>query len=300
MAYSPQFQAQAMFHKAGTVQSGRIIGSHPSYQIRVSNIQNYMIHGDFKQLSIGGNRLIAGDGLLRKMGARIGDNILISSGSGVLTPFKVIGAFHFGIMGLDDTVVFTSLEDAQTVNGTPSQISDIAIRLVDVSLAKNFSEQYAALSTDQVRSWDQINANILSVFSMQNIIRNFITIAIMVVAAFGVYNILSILVNQKRKDIGILRSVGYEQKDIIQLFLIQGIIFGITGGLIGLGFGFLLSAGMESLQMKGMVDRMIVSYRPQIYWGGFLMAIAATTLSSIFPAKYASELKPIDIIRSGE
>lgn len=300
LAYSPQHQSVVMFSKSATLRTGKVIGSNPAQQIRVSSIQKYVTAGDFLQLGVGGQRLIAGDGLLKKLGARVGDNITVTGASGVATPYKVIGAFHFGIMGLDDSVAFSSIQDAQILDGTPSQISDIAIRLEDVSQAHEFADQYATLSVDYVRSWDQINANILSVFSMQNFIRSFITLSIMVVAAFGIYNILSILVNQKRKDIGILRSVGYDQSDIVHLFLIQGIILGVVGGVIGLGFGALFAHGMSYFRLEGMVDHMIISYKPQIYLSGFFMAVAASTLSSIFPARSASKLRPIDIVRSGE
>lgn len=300
LAYSPQLQAPVFFIKGPTTRSGRLIGSDPYKQIRVTNISQYMISGDFLQLGRGGHRLIVGDGMLKKMGTQLGESIIINTGKGPDVPFKIIGTFHFGIMGLDDSVAFSALSDAQSANQTPSQISDIAIRLVDVNLAHDFSDDYSVFTKDKVQSWDQANANILSVFAMQNIIRTFITQAIMVVAAFGIYNILNILVNQKRKDIGILRSMGYDAADIRNLFLIQGLILGSSGGFLGLLVGHALSMFMSTLKMGGMIDHMIISYNPQIYIVGIIVAIFAAAISSFLPARAAGKLRPIDIVRSGE
>lgn len=300
LAYSPQIQSQVFYSYGSTSRAGKLIGSDPLKQIRISNIRNYMLRGDFLSLGTGGNKLIAGDRLLQRLGAQVGDRILLSTSKNSSVPFKVVGAFHFGVMGLDDTVTFAAIADAQNLNGTPSQITDIALRLTDVNWARQFAQDYSQFSTDKVQSWDQANANILSVFSMQNIIRIFITTAIMVVSAFGIYNILNILVNQKRKDIGILRSMGFDSHEIRNLFMYQGIFFGFGGGALGLLTGHLISMAMSVMKIGGMIDHMIISYNPKIYITAFLVACVCAIVSSYLPAREASKLKPIDIVRSGE
>lgn len=259
-----------------------------------------MVEGDFLELGTGGNRIVVGDGLLKKLGLRVGNNVMISTAKGSQIPFKIIGTFHLGIVTFDDSMAFSNLSATQTVSEMPSQISDIAIRLTDVNEALAFSQSYADTSRDKIQSWDQSNAGFLSVFQTQNMIRLFITTAIMVVAAFGIYNILSILVNQKRKDIGILRSMGYDAKDIRNLFLFQGLILGLIGGLLGLSAGHLISVFMSSIQIGGMIDKMRISFNPKIYVIGFLEALVASAISSFLPARSAGKLKPIDVVRSGE
>lgn len=300
LAYSPQLQAQAMFTRGPISMAGRIIGSDPFRQIRITNIVQYMTAGDFLQISYGGHKIVLGDGLLKKIGGRVGENIIVSTGTNKGVPFKVVGTFHFGIINLDDSIAFSSLADAQSVNQTPSQISDIALRLTNVSMAGEVASQYAELSVDKVQSWDQANAHILSVFSLQDFIRSFISASIMVVAAFGIYNVLSILVNQKRRDIGILRSVGFDRHDIVRLFLIQGLMLGASGALIGIGIGFIMALYLQTLKIAGMTDHLTISFSPKIYLSGMLVALIASALSSIFPARSAGKLRPIDIVRSGE
>lgn len=300
LAYSPQLLSTVFYTIGSVTKSGRLIGSDPEKQIRVSNLQSYMLAGKFTDLGSGGNRIIVGDGLLKRLGLRFGSTVFVSTGKGNQTPFKIIGVYHLGIVNYDDSMGFTNLPASQSVNQMPSEISDIAIRLVDVSKALSFSQDYAEFSRDKIQSWDQSNAGFLSVFETQNIIRIFITTSIMIVAAFGIYNILNILVNQKRKDIGILRSIGYDELDIRNLFLYQGLILGFSGGIIGLVLGHGISILISQIQIGGMIDKMRISFNPQIYIFGFFEAIIASAFSSFLPARAAGKLKPIDIIRLGE
>lgn len=301
LAYSPQMKTQAIFSKGSLTRAGSIIGSQPDKQVKISNIRNYIVQGSFESLSRGGNRVVMGTGLADRLGLRLGDTVSISTGKSDAIPFKVSGLFQFGINNIDDSVGFTNLTDAQAVNLTPSLVTDIGIRLVDVQYARDFAKDLSFFSQDKVLSWDQSSANILSVFTLQDVIRIFISAVIMIVAAFGIYNILSILVNQKRKDIGILRSIGFDRKDIIRLFAIQGFILGVIGGVMGLVLGFLLSWGMTLIQFQGgMMNKMIVAFQLDTYVIGFVAAVISSLISSALPARSAGKLEPIEIVRSGD
>ena len=106
--------------------------------------------------------------------------------------------------------------------------------------------------------------------------------------------------NQKRKDIGILRSFGYDAGEIQNLFMIQGLFLGITGGIIGLFFGFVMSLYLSTLRIGGMTDKLMINFSLELYSMGILMAVAASVISSYLPARAAGKLNPIDIVRSGE
>ncbi|MFP5519156.1 MAG: ABC transporter permease [Bdellovibrionia bacterium] len=300
LAYAPQLSASVIFSKSGVTRGGFLRGTVPEQQERVTNIENYMIDGEFNVIRSGGQKLIIGEGLRKKMGLKVGDSLLVSDGRYAPIPFKVAGVFKLGIVNVDDTTAFANIRDVQSAVKRPSEISDIAIRLTNVDYAQEFANQYSTLSQDKVLSWDQSNASILSVFSIQDFIRNFITVAIMVVASFGIYNILNIVVNQKRKDIGILRSMGFDGNDIVVLFLLQGIVLGVLGGIAGLTMGFLVSKYLGTMQITGMTDKLMINYSSDIYISGLLMAIGASAVSSYLPARAASKLRPIDIVRGGD
>jgi len=155
-----------------------------------------------------------------------------------------------------------------------------------------------------VESWDQQNANLFSVFALQDAIRYLSIGAIMIVAGFGIYNVLNMTVVQKRRDIAILRSMGYSGADVIWLFFSQGLILGLSGVALGLSFGYVLSLYLETIPfgaspMGRGAGHLIISFEPAIYLQSALLAMLAALLASVLPARAAGRLAPIEIIRAG-
>lgn len=301
-AYSPQLVTQTLVRKGGASLTGRLIGSDPNKQILVTNIQKYMVIGKFLDLATAGNKIIVGEGILSLLGAKVNDTITLATAKGDPVPFRIVGAFRLGIKTLDESTLFAHLTDVQTVNKTPSQISDIAIRIADVTKAMSKAQTWSDFSHDKIQSWDQINEGTLSVFKTQDIIRNAMTISILIVAGFGIYNILTMAVNQKRREIAILRSMGYEPKDILNLFLIQGLLLGSVGSTVGVGLGYIFCRIMEQIPVSNQRmlggGKMLVSFDPLIYIKAFVLGFLAAVVASLLPARAAGRLEPIEIIRS--
>lgn len=304
IAFVPQVNINVIFNRASVTVAGRMIGADPLKQERVSNIQQYMISGAFKDIGTSGSRIILGKALMQSLGARQSETILITSGKGPSMPFKIVGVFDTGSKNIDETTVFTSLGDAQKLRGSPSEITDIAVKIEQPDLAESKSAEWKTSSHEKIMSWQESSASILSVFKTQDIVRNSMTISIIIVAGFGIYNILSILVTQKKRDIAILRSMGFTPNDIVSLFFNQGLILGILGGVIGLGLGFIICFLMGQIEivpgrMGSSTGRMIISYDLMIYVKAIVIALLSSLFSSIFPARAAGSLDPMDIIRSG-
>ena len=303
-AYSPQVVSQVIFSLAKITRAGRIIGSQYERQIKVTNIEKYMKQGSFKDMGNSGNRMIIGSKLLEQLGTRLSETIIVSTGNESPQPFKIVGVFETGIKNIDEGTAFVSLVDAQKLKGTPSEITDIAVKLYDPSLAQTKSAEWKLSSQDKVLAWQESSASILSVFKTQDIVRNSMTIAIIIVAGFGIYNILSILVAQKKRDIAILRSMGYTPTDIVKLFFNQGLILGVVGGFIGLILGNAICHFMAQIEvvpgrMSGPGNKMIISFAIIIYIKAFCIAMLSSIFSSIIPAREAGRMEPMDIIRSG-
>ncbi len=301
-AYSPQLSLQALA-KRGTISvSVHLVGVDPYRQEKVVTINEYIQNGKLSDIGRTGNRIIIGKGVLTKLGAALKENILLTAASGAPLSFKIINIFESGAKTIDDNLVYLSLADAQKLNRTPSQISDIAVKLVDVTVAADLATSMTYYSQDKVESWDQENSGVLSVFNMQAMIRNLISACILLVAAFGIYNILNMLVSQKRRDIGILRSMGFSAGDISKLFLFQGLIFGILGGSFGVVVGFVICKYVSTIEIGGGnpmgFHRMMVTFDSDIYVKGFALAFFSSVLAGWFPAHSAGKLQPINIVRS--
>jgi lipoprotein-releasing system permease protein len=192
----------------------------------------------------------------------------------------------------------------QKINQTPSQVNEIAVRVYDVDSANLIAKNWRQFSSEKILSWDEVNANFLSVFKIQNATRHMMVAVIIIVAGFGIYNILNMVVTQKRKEIAILRSMGYETKDVVILFLSQGIILGIIGGLLGLIAGFWICKFLETIPFAGGPmgsgsGFLNISFDIEIYIKGMFLAIFAASFASLLPARVAGRMQPIDIIRAG-
>jgi lipoprotein-releasing system permease protein len=303
-AYSPQVVTQVLYTQNKISRVGKLIGSQYEKQTQVTNIEKYMKQGQFKDIGHAGNRLIVGSKLLELLGAQVGGTLLVSSGESAPQAFKIVGTFETGIKGIDEGTSFTSLTDAQKLRNSPSEITDIAVKLFKAEKSQTKAWEWKSKSPDKIQSWQESSAAILSVFKTQDIVRNSMTFSIIIVAGFGIYNILSILVNQKRRDIAILRSMGFSPQDVVKLFFNQGVILGILGGLFGLAVGYVICLIMSQVEvvpgrMSGPGNRMIISFDLMIYIKSFFLAFVTAVVSSIIPARSGGKLEPMEIIRSG-
>ncbi len=159
--------------------------------------------------------------MAQKLGIHVNDTLNIVDIRGDVIPAKVVGFFSTGMTQVDDVTAYAPIHYVQQANQTPGQVSQIIVKLKDITLAKKVADQWAAMSRENVQSWDEANANFFQVFKMQDMIRYILSFVVLMIAAFGIYNILNMMVLQKRGEIAILRSMGYEPMDIVQLFLSQ-------------------------------------------------------------------------------
>lgn len=298
---SPQLIVQGIANYGKATTGVSIVGSDVEKQKDVSTIESYMVSGKFSDIGASGNRIAVGEEFLKKIGASKGESIFLTVGKGLPQPFRIVSVFNLGVRAFDEGRVFAALSDVQKLNQTPSRISDIAIRLTDVTQAAEVASGYNLISEEKVLSWDQANEGIMSVFKTQDIVRNVMTLSILVVAGFGIYNILSLAVTHKRREIAILRSMGFEPSDISRLFLTQGVILGAIGGFVGLLIGLGASYFMSTIEVsssRGLGgNHMIISFDYLIYVRGFLLALLSSTFAGFFPARAAGGLEPIEIIR---
>ena len=302
-AYSPSMAVPALFTLANLSISANLIGCNPVQQQKVTTVSDYMMEGNFSDIGVGGNRVILGDELVRHLGVGLNQTLLISVGNKSSVPFKVVGRYKTGNRGADSQA-YGALEDVQKLKGTPNQVSEIGVRLKDYALASALATQWSQIAPEKTESWDQQNANIFSMFKLQDTLRFSMILTIIVVAGFGIYNVLNMTVNQKRQDIAILRSMGYDAFDIVTLFFSQGLIVGVIGGVFGLICGYFICRYLQTVQFMivtpaNPLGNLHIALDPKIYLQAAALAILSSSLASILPARAAGKLTPIEIIRAG-
>lgn len=300
--FTPRLTIPVILSKGDIEANVRITGTIPGEQVKISKIENYIKSGSFQDLTGGGNKIIIGQKMADDLGVAKGELInLFNKGS--TFSFKIVGTFKFGDDNLDTSMAFASLGDVQTLNKTPGRISEIAVSLYNIEDADKIAQRWSKYGEDEVKNWKEANKMFMEMIKMQDAVRYFVTFSVLVVAGFGVYNVLTIMINQKRHEIAILKSIGYGKEKILRLILYQGLFLGISGGILGIIFGFSLTTIISNIDLSfeiGNSNHILISYAPSTYILALIAAIISSILASFLPAYNASKMTPIDIIRGQE
>jgi lipoprotein-releasing system permease protein len=172
--------------------------------------------------------MLLGDGVARTIGARLYDSIIVTGPGGARTASRVAGVFSTGVTPVDYSRTYMLLRDAQVLLDQQNIVSEITVKGDDPCHARALAAQIEEITGLQTESWQEQNQNSLSIFVVQQAITYIICAAILVVAAFGVFNILTMSVMEKVNDIAIMRSYGLTRADIRNSFILQGLMIGVV------------------------------------------------------------------------
>lgn len=300
LGYAPQISREAIASRGGYSQNINLIGIDPARQISVTTLNEDITYGDLNSLNNGTSVIFTGERFLEIIGARLNDTINISTSDGIVTPMKIIGTFNTGDRRSDEHAVYASMTTVQKATSSPGEVTSIIVKIREFSRAAEIATEWSSLSRDRVESWDQLNRDHLSMMSTQDTVRVVTTSAFIIIVAFGIYNILNMVVNHKKRDIAILRSIGFDEKETSFLFLIQGVLIGLAGGMAGLVLGYAGCSYLETIKAPMGRQHMMISWDIMIYIKAFLLVFGASVIASFFPARAAGKLSPIEIIRGAD
>jgi len=301
VAAAPSLQGQIFLRYGSRDVSATLIGIEPDLERRVTNIEGDLIAGRLDDLHSAANGIILGEGLADKVGARRGDTLSVVSPAGVALKMKVVGVLRSGVTTVDNFIAYALLKKAQVLQDRPNVVNQIRLHLADVETAQDLARRIEARFGYRTEAWQETNQNVLGIFIIQNGIMYSTTGAILVVAAFGIFNIISTVVLEKTRDIAILKSIGLEERDIQAVFLLEGLLIGILGAMLGWGTGFGLTEllGTVRFEIEGFVKSQgfYLSYSATHYLIAAGVAVAAATFAAYLPARKAARLSPIAILR---
>lgn len=291
-----------VFFNSGTIEiAGVINGIQMEHEEKLFKVSENIIDGNVQDLAQA-NSIIIGKGLSEKMLLLKGDNINITSSKGNVSMLKVVGISQIGIAEIDNTFSYTSLETAQKLLDKPvNYITDIQIKLFDMksapAVAKEFHEKYEVDTID----YQTANAQFETGSSVRTIISYAVGFVLLLVAGFGIYNILNMMIYEKMDTIAILKATGFSGSDVKWVFISLSLIIGIVGGLFGLLFGFVFSTVISFIPFKTpslpLIKTYPVSYDVIYYAISMVFALFTTTIAGLFPALKASKVDPVEIIR---
>ena len=234
--------------------------------------------------------------------ANIGDVIQVTTAKGDRMKLKVVGYFQSGLLDIDKVQSYASLATTQKLLGEPNNyITDIQVKLNDIKIAPALAKEYGRLFNVDAEDIQTANSQFETGSSVRSLISYTVGITLLIVAGFGIYNILNMMIYEKMDSIAILKATGFSGKDVNSIFQTIALSIGFFGGLFGLFFGFLLSAFIDQIPFNTAALPTIttypINYNPKFYIIGCLFAIITTYLAGYFPARKASKIDPVIIIR---
>ncbi|MFT6749748.1 MAG: lipoprotein-releasing system permease protein [Flavobacterium sp.] len=298
IAMTSQVNLNGTFKNGSVEVIGQISGIDVVNENRMFGMKRYVISGNWDDLARSNNNIVIGIEMAKKLNLALNDLISITTTSGIIKNYSIVCILKTGLKGVDGTKVFIKKSAAlQLTSNNRNYASDIQINIPDFNKATTLSNSLKGI-TYKVESWQQSNGQIVASTALRNIIALAVSIVILIVAAFGIYNIMNMTVNEKIKEIAILKALGFGGKDVIQIFLTQAIVIGLFGGLFGVGLGYIIASAVSNVpfQMPG-IDTMPMLFNVSDYITAFLFGLLLTVLAGYLPAKKAANLDPVSIFR---
>ncbi len=324
---SPFIYNQVMLTSKANVSGVVIRGIDPDSAAEVTNIGRTIMEGSLGDLKKqGGNGGVAGiligKELARQLGTFLDDSIIVISSTGTITPmgmiprmkqFKVVGIFNVGMIEYDSSLAYISLEEAQRFFYMGDVVTGIGIKVDDINKVKEVAEiiQEDLGFPYWTRDWMEMNKTLFRALNVEKVIMFIILFLIVFVAAFNIVGTLIMAVMEKSKDIAILKSMGAPARSIMKIFIIQGLIIGSIGTILGCLSGLLAAINMETIsnvveKVLGLevfprevyfLDRFPSEVNPTQVVIIVVVALMLCFLATLYPSWKASKLDPVEALR---
>jgi lipoprotein-releasing system permease protein len=239
-----------------------------------------------------------GSGLARKLNVKSGDRVVFTTPQGYTLTLKVVGIFQMGLGVVDNIRSYANISTVQTIlEKDHLYITDINITLHNLDEAKRMAPEFQKMFGYKAEDWEAANATFLTGNIIRNILTYSVSITLLIVAGFGIYNILNMTIYNKMKDIASLKAMGFAGKDVKQIFMIQSLVIGLIGSLMGLVIGYGLSYLISKAPFNGgdfiSIDHLPVNFDPKYYVIGIVFGVTTTAFAGYMPSRKAAKIDPI-------
>ena len=300
-AVAPSTKTQVLLRYAGRDVAASVLGIDPHREPRVSALATQMREGTLASLYRATNAVILGDRLAEKIGARLGANLTVQTSDGARLSAQVVGLFHSGVRSVDEGTAYVLVKTAQILAQQIGLVNEIRVRVADPMAAQTVAERVERETGYKAVAWQEAHEDLLSAFVIRNIIMYTVVGAILLVASFGTYNIISTITHEKTRDIAILKSLGLSEATVRRIFVLEGLLIGLAGALLGWLLGQALTRLLGTIEFKisGITDmtRLPLAYSLAHYLIAGAVALASSLVAGFFPARKAASAHPVDIIR---
>jgi len=296
---APQVNINVFFRNGGNKVNGTLSGVDVANENKLFGISTYMVSGSWNQLAYRPDGIIVGYDLAKQLSVNVNDNINILTPDAVTHNYKIIGIYQTNVKNVDKTKAYLNISAArQLMAKNEDYVTDLQININNFENTAPVVARLAPVLPYKIESWQMSNQQLEAGSKLRDIIANAVSFTILLVAGFGIYNILNMTINEKIREIAILKAMGFSSGDVTNIFLTQAMVIGVIGGLIGMLFGFVVSDVVSHIPFKiGGLNYLPMGFHPSDYILAFIFGLATTFVAGYMPARKASKIDPVDIIR---
>ena len=302
LGVAPKINAQVFYNVGSVDLTGVINGIDPDEENRLFMFSDYVTSGNYLDLKNIPNSIILGKGVADKMAANLGDVVQVTTSKGERMQLKVVGFFQSGLQDLDRVQSYCSINTTQKLLGVSNNyITDIQVKLKDILQAPSMAKEYQRYYETDAIDIQQANSQFETGSSVRTIISYAVGVTLLVVAGFGIYNILNMMIYEKMDSIAIMKAIGFSGNDVNMIFIFIALSIGIFGGAMGLLVGFGISNIIDNIPFNTeslpTIKTFPVNYNPIYYIIASIFSIVTTYFAGYFPSRKASKIDPVIIIR---
>lgn len=319
---APNVMEQGMLTSGTKVKGAAIRGILPEYEDQVADIGQKMLFGSLSTLEPRAYRIILGSELAMSLGVSIGDKVTLIAPQGTVSPvgvvprlkrFTVAGLFEAGMHEYDSGLAIIHIEDAKKVFKYGDSVGALQLKLDDLFSVGAVKHQLSSVieQTVYMRDWRQQHSNFFKAIEMEKRMMFIVLTLIIMVAAFNIVSTMVMVVTDKQSDIAVLRTIGASPMSIQMIFIIQGLIIGVLGVVLGLIGGLSLALNIDVIvpfveNLLGVQffppDVYYISTVPsKVVWSDVFyiagVAFVLTLLATLYPARKAAKVNPAEALR---
>lgn len=278
-----------------------LYGIDPLLHLQTTDLKKQLVGGKYEDFRDNNTSVIVGSRLAEVLNVAAGDSIQLLSTGGEYRRFTIAALARSGVGSVDAGRIYCHAGIAQKLLRKPFAASMILYKLRDPERAPALARHFEMLFQHEALSWQDREAGNLQLFLTLRLSAAITVSLIILLAGFGIFNVLTMTVLSKIKEIAILRSMGYRRSDISAIFLWQGAIIAVAGSLLGCGLGALLTflVSLVPIRVRGILftDHFLVVWDWRHYFWATVLAAIAVFIASYVPARRAAELPPVATLR---
>jgi len=297
--FTRQLNFSVFFRNGSKKINGLVSGVEVENENKLFGNSKNIIRGEWNKLNYQKSGIVLGKVLAENLGVEVNDNVNVLTSDGISKNYVVVGIIQTSIKEVDKSKAYINIVAArQLLSKNFDFASDILINIKNREQTESLVNRLNPAINFQVESWQTANEQLVATSELRNIIAVAVSLTILLVAGFGIYNIMNMTINEKIKEIAILKAMGFSGNDVKSIFLLHSAAIGLVGSFFGVILGYQISNLVNKVpfEIAGLTT-LPIFYKPSDFIFATFFGIITTLIAGYLPSRKASKIDPVIIIR---